>query len=769
MRKFLLILLSILCMFCVALGVGCANGGDSSSSSVEETRPEGEIVLLNGFNKWDDMIVIYLEPATFDGSMKLNEDPQYIVEGEGSYKCYIYATKANQPNLKMSAGTRKSDITDVTEFGLYIYNDNDYAFDVIITAYAGDAVVCTAVATAEATVGNNLVFPINRAVVQKMGKVITDYSISFSGLKGDSTFYLDNFYVKTTNKEVEYSEEVLAIVNDIDSFTENTAREDLEKVIETYNALSENDKQCVTNYERLNSLIMPHWLDDLAEAQVSDPKTLLYFDCDFGPLQVKNLTPGISSYGYSTEKAYEGEDGSLKVNFAVTSTNWVSLVTTATTLIEEEFIEFYVYNDSDQYKAMCVGWKVPINAYDTSYMILNPREWTKIESKSKDLTDSGGASGAFQICGLSDLTDRRASAPDGTMYFSAVMKKSASKEIVNSRVGEDENTLLFFDRELGLQQASETGGVKEFSADTVFNGETGALKMHYVGNTSPTLGLALANYEFNKGDYVVMHVYADLVDADYMYVRLGYLNGTYCANKKWTTVLIPAEAFAEDENGASTHYLRFDAFADAGDYTLNASVKIAGDVYITKAKVYSAEQVKNMSEVDDTYEYQIGSTTFVGKINNIGKYEGSYNYNPTIFGSWHDTNVALVNGELRLYARSDSEDNATGSTRQTVIGLEFKDAVQCDGTKLYIVASGLVDDPDADDLLLQVFTDRESGHFASPRPESREVLEDGYVRYCFDLSSYAGETIKYFRLWTGHQLIIPDIEAIMIRDIYFGE
>ena len=760
MRKFLLVILSVLCMFCMALGVGCSllgNNSTSETSSTEE-KPQSEIVLLNGFNNYSDVVVIYLDPATFDGSMKKNEDAQYIVEGEASYKCYINSTFANQPNLKMSAGTLKNDITDVTEFGLYIYNDSDYEFDVIITAYAADTVVCAPVATAQVG-ANNLVFPINRILVQKMGRVITDYSLSFSGVKSNTTMYLDNFYVKTTTDAVVYPDAVEQVMNAIDGFTEDTERETLETVLAQYNALSAEDKQCVTNYERLTSLISTYWLSDLSKAQKDDPKTLLYFDCSFGPLQVSSTTAGISSYSYTTEKAIEGESGSLKVDFAVTSTNWVSLITTATTLIEEEFIEFYVYNDSDQYKAMCVGWKIPSNANDTDYMILEPRVWTKIVSKSNDLTNSGGSSGAFEICGLSDLTDRRASAPDGTLYFSSVIKKGASQDIINERKGEDSNTLLFFDRELGLQQATETGGFKEFSADTVFNGEKGALKMTYTGDKSPTLSLLLAKYQFNQGDYVVFHVYVD-VEADYVDVRLGTLFGTHCHNKKWTMAIIPAEAFA------TTEYLRFEAKTDGGNYKPDESVNIKGDVYITKAKVYTESQVKNMTQVEDTYEFNVGSTTFVGKVNYYGNNKGSYNYNPTVWASWYDTDIALVNSTLRLYARSDSADNAAGKKRLTVFGMELKEAVQCEGKKLYIVASGLVDDPDVDDLYLQIFTSREAGHFGSPRPESREVLEDGYVKYCFNLSSYT-DAIKYFRLGTGHELIIPDYEAIMIRDIYF--
>ena len=58
------------------------------------------------------------------------------------------------------------------------------------------------------------------------------------------------------------------------------------------------------------------------------------------------------------------------------------------------------------------------------------------------------------------------------------------------------------------------------------------------------------------------------------------------------------------------------------------------------------------------------------------------------------------------------------------------------------------------------------GRVANKDELVKEVLEDGYVKYAFDLSSYTS-TMKYFRLWTGQQLIIPDYEAIMIRDIFF--
>ena len=995
MKKFLLTVLSILGASCLALGVSCA-----PTEKPEETQ-QTDVVVLNGFNGYDDVAVIYLDPATFDGSFKLNQDEKYIVEGNASYKCYISATMANQPELKMTASGRKNNITDASQFGLYVYNANDYEFKVIVTAYAGDLAVYTSYATAQAG-ANNLIFDINRAVIQSTGKVITDYSIAFSGVRSDSTFYIDNFYVKTTKDAPVITAEAQAVINDIDALSNDTTKETLDAVMNKYIALNANDKQSVVNYERLETLLAPYWLQDLANTREEDSSKLLYFGYPFASVQIDGKTSGVGGYSYSTERAYGDESGSLKVDFAVSPINWVNINTTAKVLIDEEYIEFYVYNDSDQYKAMCVGWNVPVNTNDSEYMILEPNAWTQVWSKSTDLTDSGGSSGMFEICGLSDLEDRRACAPEGSLYFSSVTKirpsqaaqsvideieelsNSSTREQIESamakyealatidkqavsnydrlkglistywntalgaaqvndantllyfdeefgsvqvtsvdrgiaaygystekahgtetgslkiefyenapgfmpvegwmnicttattnidveyiefyvyndsdqykglavgwidpsnsdygymtlepnawtrvlckstdltqgmadddtppnysyrgaiqivalsdlsgrsvrapegalyfssvqkfdptekvqaaRTGLDTNTLFFFDRELGEMQTNPSCGTASFSADTLFNGQSGALKLSFTGtqdesSDKPILSLLTCGYEFNEGDYVVFNVKAD-IESQYMEVRVGTLYGTYCNQGKWTQVIFPASALE------STPLLRFYALNDGENYW-NAKVdaSMEGDVYITKAKVYSADQIKNLSEAEDTDTYKIGQTTFVGKMDYYG-IEDWYMYDDVVYGSFYDTKLALVGNTLRFYARSlhpDDIEGGDGETVETAIGMELAEA--SDKNKIYIVASGL----EFETMYIQLFTARESGHFGTAELSnnnlSYEVLEDGYVRYCIDLSSY-GESIKYFRLWTGQKLRMTDVALIHIRDVYFGD
>ena len=324
---------------------------------------------------------------------------------------------------------------------------------------------------------------------------------------------------------------------------------------------------------------------------------------------------------------------------------------------------------------------------------------------------------------------------------------------------------MFFDRELGAMQAVLSGGSTEFAADTLLNGQTGALKLSFTGlqdETSdvPMLSLLTCDYEFNAGDYVVFYVKAD-IDAQYMAVRVGTKFGTHCVAGKWTQVIFPASALEQST------VLRFYATNDGEKYwSPDVKANMCGDVYVTKAKVYSADQVKNMSEMDSTETYNIGSTAFVGAINYYQK--GTYMYDNVVYASFYDTNVALIGNELRFYARSSHPDYVSDPEEKvhTCIGMELAEA--SDKNKMYIVASGLV----FEEMYVQCFTGRESGHFAtailSSNNLSYEVLEDGYVRYCLDLSSY-NKSIKYFRLWTGQRLQMTDVEAVHIRDVYFGD
>jgi len=808
-KRVLIFVLSILFLFSMAMFGACKN-------KTEEENPQDQptdIVLMNGFNTWDDIILYDMDPTFYKGNWEVNRDSKYISEGDGSWRIYVDSVGANQPSFKIVASGMKTDITDVVEFGLWVYSEADYEFEIIITAFSGDKIICAPVQKV-VNGANDLKFALNRGVVAaQSGKMVTDYSISFAGIKSETIVYVDNFYAKITTDALVLKPEIQEVITAISALNAQSDRATIESVVAKYNALSSEDKLCVSNVSNLKAAIQPYYHEDLGKWQQDAPQTLLYFNKPFGEVQVNSVTTGIGAYGYSTEQKHGDDEGSLKVEFTTSSTNWVTLKTTANTLIDEEWIEFYVYNDSEQPKALCVAWNAPTPTKGTTelpFYVLKSKEWTKIYCKSAWLTDSTvGENGTIQICGLVSIDPKSLSygsgeSPEGTMYFSSFIKREFDeattitkekeeqirKDMSEARTGEDENTLYFFDRELGLRQSSvkDSNMQVSLSENVKVNGETATeVSFNNVQDTTSILSVISCDYEFNEGDYVAFYAMADVQGADYVSIRLNapyvdtndnklkdyFVYGTYLHNKKTSLVLLPADKILDEIQ------LKFIAEIDSetlggSKYSANTQTNMKGSIYLTKAKVYSAEQVKDLATTSDTYEFNIGSTTCVGKINalttNGANQWGEYNYDTKVYASPWDTSYFQVSDTLRFYARSmRREEGKLVSEQNTCIGIELKDAIPVNsGKKIYITASGLVNRDDANDVYgtyLQVFGEREvtSTHKSSPRGTIVEE-KDGLITWCFDVSTVASE-LKYFRLWTGHQLLLPDTELVTITDI----
>ncbi len=761
MKKFLILVLTVMCLFSFAMASACS----------KETNKTSDIVLINGFNVYDDIASFNLNPTTFGGSFSINKDKDYIVEGEGSWKIYVETTYANQPNFKVKATNLKNDITDVSEFRLWVHSNAKDPFEIIITAYSGDTIVCAPTATVNEGV-NELSFKINRALVAQNGQIITDYSISFSGIKGGTTLYLDNFSAKTTTEPVQLKAEVKEVINAIASFNDNTTREDLEIVMNKYRALSAEDKLCVSNYSTLNAAIEPYYISDLAQAQLENPRTWLYFGDPFGEVQVEGITQGISSYMYSEEQQHGKDKGSLKIEFTTTSTNWLTLSTSALTIIEQPDVEFYVYNDSDQVKAMCVGWKAPVNANGVvTYFVIAPRTWTKINCTADCLYDAGGASGGIQICGLSDMLNRTAQPPEGAMYFSSFVKIDDQKDAEEARTGDDANTLYFFDREFGVRQVS--GNVDIISYNYEFAYTTEMKHGEDAGSLAVTLEDKDASddkdfqivwkqfgYEFNEGDYVVFYVYNDS-DYDIVDISLGNTHRQRCLNGEWTTVIWKASDVADSSLNWSK--LIGYNYGDT-DYAGRTWGKVSGTVYISKVKVYSAEQVKDLTTVDSTYEYTIGKTTLVGAPSLMN---GDYAENPAAFNDANFTNPYYVNGLLRWQIHAAK----TQTEKQPMVGFKFKNNYEITSNcYLYVTVKGAVEGQ----VYAQIFNDNgyvAAGHIATPSGTLVETLPNGFAIYKFHVGNYVGNAkatnlnafrmcVRYLKYPHTGEVVVSNIEVV---------
>ena len=736
----------------------------ASACKDDEKPVESDVVML-GFDKWDDIARFDMNPTYFVGNWLINREPEFIKGGTGSWKIYVDATKANQPNFVMKAAGVKTDITDVKEFTLWAYSDAEEPFDLILTAYAGDEVVASPIAIVQKG-ENNLSFVLEREPLMQKGKLITEYSISFSGIKGGTTLYLDELTAKITTEPIVLKKEVQDVIDSIASFGANPSKTLVYDTLAKYRALSGKDQKCVTNYNTLKSVVNAYYLDDLATAQIEDPKTWLYFGQPFGEIQVEKITAGISSYSYSTEQKCGDESGSLKVEFTISSTNWLTLSTAATSLPKgntDPSVKFSVYNDSDQVKALCVGWNAPLHpvAQDRFYVI-EPREWTEIKCPSSWLYDAGGASGGIQICGLAGVQSGGAQPPEGVMYFSSFTTFDDEKIVKAARVGEDQNTLYLFDQEIGAAQVTSSYDIDiNFTTDVKFGNEAGSLELNVHDQTDPQIIWSKCGYEFNQGDYVVFYVYNDS-NRDVIDISLGYTHRQRCYNGQWTMVLWKASDV--DDNANTWSWLIARNYG-ASDFAGMSWGNLDGKLYFSKAKVYSAEQIKDLVNVADTYEYTIGNTTLVGKAETAQN--GTYNENPDAFNDVSYSNPYYVNGMLRW----NINPVTIQEVRQPKIGFTFKNSYEIkSGLYMEVTVKGAVEGQ----VTIQVFNSlgfTDDGHVGTPAGELVRTLDNGFAVYRFNVGQLAGKDkatdFSAFRLGvrdigypvTG-QVVVSDITVV---------
>ena len=754
MKKLLIAVLTVLMLFSFAMFTAC--------NAPKEEQSKESIFIINGFNEYDDIARIYLNPNTFFGSFTRNKDANYIVEGKGSYKFWVKSVGVSQPNFNMKSERIKTDITDVLEFGLYIYSELEQEFSVILTCQDATQGVIYSNTQTIVQGANNIVFPVNRVLLQDTGTAVAYYDIAFSGLKGGTNLYLDNFYAKVTTEEVEVKQEVQTVINEIVNLKASD-RTAAEATYAKYKALSPEDRLAVYNYKILRTIMLQFWNADISNAKDLSPNTLAFFDKPYGEGQVKAVSVGVESFGYTESLRYGNEEGSLKLTFKNSSLTWNNMTTTINTpLPEDTMVEFYVYNASEQKKGFKVDWTYPSSGFIT----LQPYEWTKIFCEASNLT----ARGYMVFTGLTETLS--AAAPEGAIYFSSIKAFNAKTQIAEERKGDDANTLLFYDRELGLNQISDVYNVSssDITLDTSvkMTGESASVKIN-VDTTNATnkfvqFGQDSFGYNFKQGDVVVMYVYAD-VTVDYVVFRFSGNAPAYATRvnaKTWTMVVIGGEEYKSMTT----------CKVDPGTYT-GQTVELDGAIYLSKAKVLSKDDVKQINE--EGVEYTLGNTTFIKSIegDQLGSWAGgngdlysmhSGNANATIHS---DVKAYALGGVLRFYRTGNAGGNATGNP---YITLTMKEGVTLTkGTTISIKMRGLKQSTHASsDLSMHLFGQNVSNVLGFIGENEKTDAEDGYVIYTFTIpDSMVGRELHSFRIYcaTGGGYSKPYYEVLSISDV----
>ena len=577
-RLFLLIAL-LACMFtCVFVACNPENGGEPP---VEET------IVVNKFDHYDDIKMFAMDTAAFDGALRVNNNANYIKSGRASMEVYFQSIGPNNPYLPVYASNLGiTNITKVQSFGLYIYNMGEpFTFGFVAKDAADGVIYSKQVEVASGA--NDLKLITDMEILQYIGKAIYSYELQFMSINGGTTVYLDELYAVTTTKAIEPIKEIDEIVSAI----ANLDAKNEDEVFATYakyKALKNEYKVAVNSYPVLKQAVDEFFMDDLTVARLEEPKKILFFDKPFGEVQIIGTGTGVTA-SYSTEWAASGESGSLKVEVQESNINWLSIRTSANISVADAFIKFTVYNDSDQRKLFTLNWM--------GEWILPANAATTIVCKSSLLTNTAPGGYIF-YCGL--VGDSWAcESPKGTIYISSIEGYVPNPELQALRVGEEANTLFFFDREVGedmILNASE-GVSYDFTTDKAYGNEDGSMKVSFANLADQsTVNYVTAGYLFDEGDYVYFNVYNDTQSA--LQLMVEYRAGIRLEQGKWTEVIIPVEDFDKYD------YFRFWSLRNNLD----------GDVYISKAKVISGEDVELLSNKSRNEEWSFGNLQLIGAI-----------------------------------------------------------------------------------------------------------------------------------------------------------
>lgn len=347
------------------------------------------------------------------------------------------------------------------------------------------------------------------------------------------------------------------------------------------------------------------------------------------------------------------------------------------------------------------------------------------------------------------------------------------------RTGDEANTLLFFDREIGADQVSIRNNIQYWHKYTpAYDETTGCLvltieKQDAVDEDHPLIASQedeciywdTADYQFNEGDYIVFNVYNNTASA-IIDISLGNTHRQRCYNGQWTMVIWEAEDFVA-EGGFSRLYERnaSAAWATTKDGTTGEITSgLVGEIYFSKAKVYSSEQVKDLDQVEDTFEYTIGNTTLIGSGDN---FNGTYGQNDPAFNNDAAfSHKFYVDGALRWNV------NPKDSSLWPAMGFVLKEAKTVTSDLYFYVTIRNTKATDNGGLYMKAFNSAgfvASAQFGGFYGTLVERSDDGFATYKFHLGQYAGNAaatdFACFRLCADWITVAPTSTQFVVTDI----
>ncbi|MBR4942769.1 MAG: hypothetical protein IKZ28_01950, partial [Clostridia bacterium] len=338
--------------------------------------------------------------------------------------------------------------------------------------------------------------------------------------------------------------------------------------------------------------------------------------------------------------------------------------------------------------------------------------------------------------------------------------------LMSERVGEDENTLFFFDRKDGEKQITQVGtaGMQyAYTEEKACEGENGSLKVSFPNTASQnTLYYDIMEYPYTGNDYVVFYVYND-TNTDFISLLFNYENGVRLAKGEWTMIVRSVSEIADCHlRFMGQNYVEVYGIPTASQ----TAATLSGNVYISKAKVYTANEVQALTGISSTEEWSVGETTFVGA---PSKYNGDPN---SLMDNPLEYEPYLINGELRMVLWAHDYAGLYAKLKTPV-------DLSVETTYVAITLKGAVEDKFT---ILPLGTEGEYDAFgASIAPMNVIEGENGYVTYVFKIAKIAktlgglritpiGDT-KFKVTVDGQEKNVPTAKAteIMISNVVIGD
>ena len=320
---------------------------------------------------------------------------------------------------------------------------------------------------------------------------------------------------------------------------------------------------------------------------------------------------------------------------------------------------------------------------------------------------------------------------DGTTELKIVVNFD---EVVASRVGEDANTLLFFDQSFGAKQVtSATGNDFAYTAEKAYANEGGSLKVTFPGaETHNTINFDMKNYTFGENDYVEFYVYNDTTTPT-LSLMFGYSNSTQLVRGQWTRVIGNASWIT----GAGLNYFRF--FGQAANF--GSGTNVDGSVYISKVKVFSG--FEDLSATTGTWN--IGDTAFTGATTMYNNAPASH-----LQKMLYQTGDAVT---MRLW-KHGTEGNSYAGFKATLV-------TPIDSTSDYRYVSITAKGADADLFTIVGFDTNGAAKTSATKAYMTREEADGFTTYIFRLKGYVFGSFRITPLGGSRWNATDNVEIII--------